>query len=176
MPVLATALRRLAKTFQTPRHFFSIFPAVESRDAKIAFALRAETAAWCDDHIQIVQHTIEHFPTRQAIRRFYPKVRRVHSAKYLHASLSRSFTQDFRVAHIVINERIDLLAALRGIKCLRAALHGITHAVCLCAPAPMPKLIKRQSLAVLRPGEKRLWHNRKAAAHSSETAVLRKTA
>src|SRR5438046_787705 len=175
MLVLAAALRSLAKTFQTPRHFFSIVPAIESRDSKIAFTLRAETATGRDDHVYITEHTIEHFPTRQAIRCFYPKVRRVHAAKYFHASLGHSFTQDFRVAHIMIDECAHLFAAFGGIQRFRAALHGITHAVRLCAPAPMPKLMESESLSALRPPENRLWHDRKPAAHSSETAVLGKT-
>src|SRR5436309_16063061 len=104
MLVLVAALRSLAKTFQTPRHFFSIVPAIESRDSKIAFALRTETATGRDDHVYITEHTIEHFPTRQAIRRFYPKIRCVHGAKYFHTSLGHSLTQDFRVAHIMINQ------------------------------------------------------------------------
>src|SRR5438093_4740940 len=110
MLVLAAALRSLAKTFQTPRHFFSIVPAIESRDSKIAFALRAETATGRDDHVYITEHTIEHFPAREAIRRFHPKVRRVHSAKYFHVGLGQNFTQDFRVAHIVIDECTHLFA------------------------------------------------------------------
>src|SRR5438094_10402298 len=104
MLVLAAALRSLAKTFQTPRHFFSIVPAIESRDSKIAFALRTETATGRDDHVYITEHTIEHFPSRSAIRRFYPKVRRVHAAKYYHTSFGHSFTQAFRVAQIIINK------------------------------------------------------------------------
>src|SRR5205809_7865367 len=101
MPVLAAALRSLAKTLQTPRHFFGIFPAVESRDSKIAFALRAETATGRDDHVYITQHTIEHFPTRQAIRLFYPKVSSFHAAKYFHAFLGLCFPLVFRDVHIM---------------------------------------------------------------------------
>src|SRR5438046_8723016 len=84
MLVLAAALRSLAKTFQTPRHFFSIVPAIERRGSKIAFALRTETATGRDDHVYVTEHTIEHFPTRLTIRSFYPKVRSVHAAKSLH--------------------------------------------------------------------------------------------
>src|SRR5438045_8842256 len=113
MQVLAATLRRLAKIFQTLRHFFSIFPTIESRDSKVAFALRAETATGRDDHVYITKHTIEHLPTRQAIRRFYPKVRRIHAAEYFQASLGQSFAQDFSVAHTTITTRPNLLSASR---------------------------------------------------------------
>src|SRR5215471_4268564 len=50
--------------FQPSRYFLGIFPAVERRDAKIAFPLCAETDARCDDYVQLAQHSIEHFPAR----------------------------------------------------------------------------------------------------------------
>lgn len=44
--------------------FFGIGATVEGRNADVALALPAKTASRRDDHLQIVQHPIKHFPTR----------------------------------------------------------------------------------------------------------------
>ena len=49
---------------QTVADLFGIGATVESGDAKITFAFGAETAARGDDHLQFIQHPIEHLPTR----------------------------------------------------------------------------------------------------------------
>ncbi len=58
------AITSCYQTLQSPRHFFSVFAAVERRNADVTFALRAESRAGCDDHVDLVQHSIEHLPTR----------------------------------------------------------------------------------------------------------------
>ena len=85
------SLRALSLQFlQTTRNFLRVRPAVESGNPKITFALRAEPAARCDDDVQIVQHSVEHLPARQARRRRDPNVRRILSAIDSQAGATRA--------------------------------------------------------------------------------------
>ena len=52
----------------------------------------------------------------------HPNVGRIHAAVDVEAGGLRAFAQDLRVAHVMLDQRADLLLALRSIKGLRAAL------------------------------------------------------
>src|SRR5262249_376951 len=96
---------RASQRFQPPRHFLRVLAAVEGGNPEVAFPLRAETRAWCDDHIQLAQHPIEHFPAGQALRRLHPDVGRVNSSENLQAGVSRRVAKESGISHVVIDKR-----------------------------------------------------------------------
>ena len=76
----------------------------------------------------------------------------------------------------MLNQPADLFAALGRVEGRRRPLDRIAHAVCFCAPTPMPQGMERQPLSVGPLREQRLWHDRKAAANSGESRPFGETA
>src|SRR3984893_2266676 len=95
---------------QTAPDFLGIGATVEGGNPEITLALRAKSASRRDDNIQFVQHAIEHLPARYTLRRCRPDVGRVGATKDLQTGRGSSFAQNLRVAHVVIDQRLRLLA------------------------------------------------------------------
>ena len=133
---------------QTPRHFLSVFATVESRDAEEPFAARSETASGRDNDVQFLQHPIEHLPARQVGECLDPDVRSIHAAVNWQPGARGRFAQDARVSHVMIDQTSDLATPLGRIDCLRPALHRVTDAICLGAPAAMPQGMQWELAAI----------------------------
>src|SRR5207245_708021 len=166
---------RASQSFQTPRHFLGVFPAVERGDAKVTFALCAETRARCDHDIQLAQHPVEQLPACEAVRCFHPDVRRVDPSESLQASISSGVAKDFGISHVMIDERMNLFTALSGIQRFSAALPRVSNTVRFRAPTPLPKRVQRKPATIVGPREHRFWHHRKSTAHTGKPAVFRET-
>src|SRR5262249_30246973 len=65
---------------QPTRHLISVFTAVKRRDSEKALATRSKPASWRNNHIKVVQHSIEHLPTGHASGCLHPNVRRIYSS------------------------------------------------------------------------------------------------
>src|SRR4051812_35362614 len=132
------------KLSQPPSHFLGILPAIESGNPKVTFAARAETTARSNHDIQVAQHPVEHLPARHTRGCLDPDIRRVLSAEDSQSRVCRRFPQNPRVPHVMLDQLPDLRLACLGINRLRSALHRITDAIRLGAPAPLPEWVQRQ--------------------------------
>src|SRR5205085_9632679 len=111
---------------------------VERCNPTVTFALSAKSAAGCHHHIDLLQHAVEHLPTCQASECRDPNVRCVCAAMNFKTDVAASLSQNFGVAHVMIDQRPALIPPFGRIQRLRRALHRITDAVCFCTPAAVP--------------------------------------
>src|SRR6266403_1565925 len=100
----------LVEHFQTTSYFLGVLSAVECRNTKVTFSLRAKPATRRDHHVQLAQHSIEHLPARKSIRRFHPDVGRVYSAKSFQPSIEGCVAKKFCIPHVVLDQSAHLLA------------------------------------------------------------------
>src|SRR5881628_525117 len=113
------------QSLQSAGDLLGVGAAVEGADAEIAFAFRAEVAAGRDNDVRFGQNSVERFLTRDALRRFYLEVRRVHAIEDFQAGVLRARNEHGGITQVMLDERTDLRLAFGRVKRFRPALHDV---------------------------------------------------
>src|SRR5262249_10260539 len=109
---LAREISRLPfQTSKSPRRRLGVWAGVKRRDSKIAFALGAEPRAGSDDHLDLFQDFVEHFPAVVARGCFHPDVGRISTAENFKLRCAQSLRQNFRIVKVASNQSPHFLLA-----------------------------------------------------------------
>lgn len=94
------------------------------------------------------EHFIEHFPAADACWACDPNVGSIFPTEDLETNFLAGFAKEFCIAHVVLDERGDLLLACLGVDRLGTTLHGVGCAVELSRSAAAPELLDSDAFAV----------------------------
>src|SRR5262252_11067083 len=148
----------------------------ESGDPEIAFAARPEAGAGHAYHLGLREKPVEEVPGRDAGRRADPDIRSVPSAVHDESGSLQPLADDARVVHVLVDQRSNLLLALRGVDGGRRALHDIRRAVRLRGLPPEPELIEAHLVARRRAALSLARYDGVGHAQAGEAGVLREAA
>src|SRR5262249_38780002 len=90
-------------------------PRAEGGEAEIALAAGTEAGAGRAQHLRLLEQAVEEVPRRHATGRAEPDVGRVAAAIHLEAGGAEAVGDDARVPHVAVDQRADLLLALRRV-------------------------------------------------------------
>src|SRR5690606_30126735 len=101
-----------------------------------------------------------------------PDVWRVLTAENAKTGVPGRFDQQFRIAHVVLDQRLDLGLALFGEDGRGALLHRVACPVELGAMAAAPELVERHAVALVILASDGFRNDDVSAADPGESAVL----
>src|SRR5262249_28598903 len=148
----------------------------ESGDPKVALPARPETRPGHAHYLGLGQQPVEEVPRRYAGRRADPDVRSVASTVHGEPGPSQAFADDARVVHVLVDQRSDLLLALRSVDGRRRPLDDVRRPIRLGRLSPEPELVEADLLSGRGPPLSLARDDGVGHAQASEACVLREAA
>ena len=98
--------------FEPAADLLHVFPGIEGGDAEVSFTGGAETGSRRDDDMGLFEHLVEHAPGVDALGALHPDVGGIDAAVDGEIDFDAGFAEECGVAHVVIDEGLNLGLAL----------------------------------------------------------------